>query len=81
MPSQDLATPQLPFIRASFGANFSGALAHPQLFSERIPFTHMAALFSRGPNMPTLHHALSIPLPSAVAPEVQVGIKSNNRKV
>lgn len=69
---QDLPTPNLPFIRASFGANFTGALAHPQLYSERLPFTHVAALHSRGPNMATLHHSLSVSLPGGVPPEVQV---------
>ena len=62
----DLPCPPLPFGRASFGSGLHGSLAHISLYGERLPHAHVAALYSRGPNSPTLHHALSLPTTSPV---------------
>ncbi|RYG66259.1 hypothetical protein EON64_10170, partial [archaeon] len=34
------------------------------LYGERLPYLHVAALYRRGPNCPTLHHASVVPHPS-----------------
>lgn len=68
---QDLPCPPLPFTRASFGAGLDAAMAHVAVFSERLPYLHVAAIYARGPNAGTLQHALGLPLSSAVSPELQ----------
>jgi Beige/BEACH domain/PH domain associated with Beige/BEACH len=68
---QDSPCPNLPFSAIVLGANFDGFMAHPQLYSERLPLYHAVALFNRGPNVPTLFHALSMPSFSGISPELQ----------
>lgn len=68
---QDMALPPVPFTRCSIGRGLEGCIAHPVLYAERLPSMHMLAIFTRGPNAPTLQHTLPKPLPSAVAPELQ----------
>ena len=44
----NLPCPPLPFVSAALGANLAAALAHPQLYGERLPYLHVAALHARG---------------------------------
>jgi hypothetical protein len=67
---QELPCPALPFTSAVLGANLDGSLAHPQLYAERMPFLHVAAMVTRGPNAPTLHHSLLTVVPGAVPGEI-----------
>jgi hypothetical protein len=63
----ELPCPPLPFSRGAAGARARAALAHLALWGERLPPAHVAAIFARGPNARSLHHALALPL-SANAP-------------
>ena len=68
---EELPCPPLPFMRATVGSRFKGSIAHVALWGERLPPAHVAALYARGPNAPSLHHTLSVPSPSCAPPDIR----------
>lgn len=73
----------LPFSRISIGGpGFIGHIAQPQLYGVCLSSVHISSLFSRGPNSATLAHALGVPVPANLAPEIiRAGLSTSQQSL
>ena len=70
LDTQYLCQP-LPFSKVNIGgAGFVGQITQPHLYGQCLSSTHISSLYSRGPNSATLTHALAVPVPANLAPEI-----------